>query len=183
MYGFCYHFNNLRFKQTQHIDYISAAHVVISFASSEHLECRLFKWLSDHPMRLHGLPRRPLECGFGPRVSTSSTKGWALEKWVPCTANLLTKILDFRGFYSSIILILRGGIPRPIGNRGQFPESSSQRILVGTIFVGRLGACGDSPARLNLLVSANGAVLRSEILGALKMKSYLSGARPALNND
>eukprot|EP00438_Fugacium_kawagutii_P018334 Skav212483 [mRNA] locus=scaffold385:488075:495780:- [translate_table: standard] len=29
--------------------------------------------------------------------------------------------------------------------------------------------------RLNLLVSANGSVLRSEILGALKMKSYLSG--------
>merc|ERR1712066_283862 len=33
----------------------------------------------------------------------------------------------------------------------------------------------DVVERLNLLVSANGAVLRSEILGALKMKSYLSG--------
>merc|ERR1712217_433537 len=33
----------------------------------------------------------------------------------------------------------------------------------------------DVGEKLNLLVSANGSVLRSEILGALKMKSYLSG--------
>merc|ERR1712176_1334123 len=33
----------------------------------------------------------------------------------------------------------------------------------------------DVVERLNLLVSANGSVLRSEILGCLKMKSYLSG--------
>ncbi|CAE8611106.1 unnamed protein product [Polarella glacialis] len=33
----------------------------------------------------------------------------------------------------------------------------------------------DVVERLNLLVSSNGSVLRSEILGALKMKSYLSG--------
>merc|ERR1711959_753920 len=33
----------------------------------------------------------------------------------------------------------------------------------------------DVVEKLNLLVSASGAVLRSEILGALKMKSYLSG--------
>ncbi|CAE8700805.1 unnamed protein product [Polarella glacialis] len=33
----------------------------------------------------------------------------------------------------------------------------------------------DVVERLNLLVSSNGTVLRSEILGALKMKSYLSG--------
>ena len=46
------------------------------------------------------------------------------------TASLRTKILDFRGFDSSIILSLRGGIPRPIGN---FPESLSQAILVGEI--------------------------------------------------
>ena len=43
--------------------------------------------------------------------------------------------MDFRG-YSSIILILRGEIPRPIGN---FRESLSQAILVGLILVGRLG--------------------------------------------
>ena len=47
------------------------------------------------------------------------------------TANLRTstKILDFRGFDSSI-LILRGGIPRSKGNS---PESLSQGILVGII--------------------------------------------------
>merc|ERR1712048_855798 len=33
----------------------------------------------------------------------------------------------------------------------------------------------DVVERLNLLVSANGALLRSEILGSLKMRSYLSG--------
>ena len=52
-----------------------------------------------------------------------------------CTANLRTKILDFRGFDSSrFILILRGGILRPIGH---FPEIQSQRILAGRILVGR----------------------------------------------
>ena len=50
--------------------------------------------------------------------------------------NLPTKILDFRGFDSSTILILRGGIARPIGN---FPESVSQAMLVGIMLVGRLG--------------------------------------------
>ena len=52
------------------------------------------------------------------------------------TANLRTNIMGFRGVDSSIILILRGGIPRPIGN---FSESLSQSILVGIILVGRLG--------------------------------------------
>ena len=49
-------------------------------------------------------------------------------------ANLPSKLLDFRGFDSSRIVISRGGIPRSIGN---LPESSSQRILVGIILVGR----------------------------------------------
>ena len=52
------------------------------------------------------------------------------------TADLRTKILDVRGFDSSRLLILRGGIPRPIGNS---PESLSQAILVGIILVGTLG--------------------------------------------
>ena len=52
------------------------------------------------------------------------------------TANLRTKTLDFRGFHSSILLILRGGILRP---KGDFPESLSQAILAGIILVGRLG--------------------------------------------
>ena len=52
------------------------------------------------------------------------------------TANLRTKIVDFRGFDSSIILILRGGIPRPMGS---FPESLSQAILAGISLAGRIG--------------------------------------------
>ena len=48
----------------------------------------------------------------------------------------MPKIPDFRGLDSSRILILRGGIPRPMQN---FPESLSRRILVGIILVGRLG--------------------------------------------
>ena len=52
------------------------------------------------------------------------------------TANLPTNIADFRGFDSSIILLLMGGILRPIGN---FPESLSQAMLVGTMLVGRSG--------------------------------------------
>ena len=35
MYEFYYHFNNLRFKRTQNINACSAAHVVISFVSSD----------------------------------------------------------------------------------------------------------------------------------------------------
>ena len=57
-------------------------------------------------------------------------------------ANPCTKILDFRGFDSSIILISRGGIPRPIGN---FPEISSQRILVGRLGVRYLAEWVPSP--------------------------------------
>ena len=54
------------------------------------------------------------------------------------TANLPTNIImDFRGFDSSISLILRGGILVSIGN---FPESSSPAMLVGLMLVGGLGA-------------------------------------------
>ena len=52
------------------------------------------------------------------------------------TANLRTRILNFRGLDSSLILILRCGILMSIGN---FPESSSRQILAGIILVGRLG--------------------------------------------
>ena len=44
--------------------------------------------------------------------------------------------MDFRGFDSSIILILRGGIPSSVGD---FPEESlTQAMLVGVVLVGRL---------------------------------------------
>ena len=52
------------------------------------------------------------------------------------TANLRTEILDFRGFDSSIILIVRGGIGGPLGN---FPEVLSQAILPGIIFRREIG--------------------------------------------
>ena len=53
--------------------------------------------------------------------------------WV--AADLRTRTLDFRGFDSSIILLLRGGILMSIGN---FPDILSQAIL-GIILVGILG--------------------------------------------
>ena len=69
-----------------------------------------------------------------------------------CTANLRssTKILDFRRFDSSRILILRCGI---IMSMGSFPEVLSQRILVGIILVGRLGVKHD-PSVCRALSSA-----------------------------
>ena len=41
------------------------------------------------------------------------------------TANLRTKILDFRGFDSSRILTFKGAIPT---SRGNFPEIMGQQI-------------------------------------------------------
>ena len=69
---------------------------------------------------------------------TDPPSPWALGTCEACcsTANLRTKILDFRGFDSSRILIVRGGILMCVGN---CPEVLSQRILVGIILVGRLG--------------------------------------------
>ena len=74
------------------------------------------------------------------------SRGWVrkdgnLVMETGCKANSPTKIMDFRGFDSSIILILMGGLPRPLGN---FPESLTQAILVGIILVGKLGTdvCG-----------------------------------------
>ena len=52
------------------------------------------------------------------------------------TANLPTNIVDFKRLDSSIILISRDGIIMSIGD---FPESLSRAILVGTILVGGLG--------------------------------------------
>ena len=52
------------------------------------------------------------------------------------TANLPTNMMDLRGFDSSMILIIRGGILR---TKGDFPETLSQAILAGIMLVGRLG--------------------------------------------
>ena len=52
------------------------------------------------------------------------------------TTNFCTQILDFGGFDSSIIFIVRAGTLMPIRD---FPESLSQGILVGIILERRLG--------------------------------------------
>ena len=63
--------------------------------------------------------------------------GWARPaRGQGATANLRTKILDSRGFDSSIIFMLRGGILMAKVNS---LESLSQRVLVAIILVGRLG--------------------------------------------
>ena len=85
---------------------------------------------------------KPLE-----RHSGHSDSAKCRELVWPCfdTANLRTKILDLRGFDSSIILVLRGGMLMSIR---EFTEILSQQILVGMILVGRSGVCsrGDSVA-------------------------------------
>ena len=50
--------------------------------------------------------------------------------------NVGTNIVDFGGFDSSVILILRGGILMSVGDS---PESLSQAMSAGIMLVGRLG--------------------------------------------
>ena len=65
-------------------------------------------------------------------------------------ANLRTKILDLRGFDSSIILNLRGGTIMSIG---EVPESLSQAFVVGISLVGRLGVrCASRVLHAELLL-------------------------------
>ena len=68
------------------------------------------------------------------RLANSSHE--ACRRCLSTTANLRTNIMDFRGFDSNTILMLRGGIAGPMGN---LPESLSQAILVGIMLVGKLG--------------------------------------------
>ena len=101
-------------------------------------------------------PRPPITCTRrGARcVYSSMTSFGASKHGLPAfafevTANLCTNIMDFRGFDSSIILMLRGGISRRIG---KLPGSLSQAILVGIMLVGRLGIkrLPGAPLRLHL---------------------------------
>ena len=87
---------------------------------------------------------RPPFCHEAPVKPFAQTSGRVLVMAWPVldirdTANLLTNIMDFRGFDSSIILSLNCSIPRPIG---YFPESLSQAISVGIMLAGRLGVLG-----------------------------------------
>ena len=87
----------------------------------------------------HDVSSRPAppDVKAGGESAQSTPKATATSAKLGLTANLRTKILDFRGFDdSSRILILRGGILMSTGN---LPDILSQRILVGIILVERLG--------------------------------------------
>ena len=73
-------------------------------------------------------------------------------------ANVCAKIVDFRGFDSSRVLMLKVGILMFIGD---LPETSSQRIVAGIILVGRLGALVwiRRVLELSLLGRASGQIL------------------------
>ena len=81
-------------------------------------------------------------------LSRSLWRAFGAAKRGRRTANLRTKILDFRGFDSFRISILRDGFLVTKGNCHCL-ESLSQSILAGIILVGRLGVPGwsDTAAR------------------------------------
>ena len=66
----------------------------------------------------------------------SSHSGTIVAATSTAAPDLRTNIMDFRGFDSSISLVIRGGI---IMSLGDVPESLSQAILVGIMLLGRLG--------------------------------------------
>ena len=73
--------------------------------------------------------------GFGSQTrSVRAQMGPSLMK--TCYAQSPSNIVDFRGFDSIIILVLRGEILMSIGD---FPESLSQAMLVGVMLVEKLG--------------------------------------------
>ena len=90
--------------------------------SNLYLQTLTDAWCTSH--RMHEIPRLPCVLGC---VDAQDT--------LLVTANLRTIIMAFRGFDSSIILILRSGI---LMSKGDFPESLDQAIVVG-IMLGRLG--------------------------------------------
>ena len=117
-------------------------------------------------------PRR----AFHPDRKDSSESNNKQNNTSTSMANLRTKILDFGGFDLSIILILRGGIPMPIGNS---QESLSRQILVGIIVVGRLGVrCRD----WQLLKDAEDFQARRDALEApCKAAALIGGIRITAN--
>ena len=71
-------------------------------------------------------------------ITSMLTIVWLFMLTIVCvfTPGVPTNMVDVRGFDSSKTLILRGDIPRPIGD---LTESLSQAILVGIILVGGSG--------------------------------------------
>ena len=84
--------------------------------SPDLLRCRSWKERSERARHARG-NIMPVRGADGVKIRTLIAN--------KCTANLPTNIVDFRGFDSSIILIQRGGILRPIGD---LPESLSQAM-------------------------------------------------------
>ena len=76
----------------------------------------------------------------------------------------VAKTLGFRGLDSGRILILRGGILRPIGN---FRQSLSQQISVGIVLAGRLGV----PRTKNVLHLAARSKKDSRVLSLVRSLS------------
>ena len=97
-----------------------------------------FHYVEERHVWHHDCCTSPLPCPSHPSTPRLFTTARGATPRAPPlgTANLRTKILDFRGFDSSRILIPKGGIPRSTGN---LLEVLSQRILVGIILVGRSG--------------------------------------------
>ena len=93
------------------------------------------KWISSRTLELRNLSSMRVSKHIIPPSERRASSRWLHA----LTANLRTKILDFRGFDSSKISMLRGEILRPIGN---VPESLRRRISIGIILVGRLGVGG-----------------------------------------
>ena len=73
------------------------------------------------------------------------------------TPNLPTNVVDFRGLDSSIILNLRGGIPRHRDFLEISPEDLTQAMLVGIKLVGRLGVYGLHAAEARRSTATDGS--------------------------
>ena len=104
----------------------SAVEVRASFAAVSSTE----RWFSATPHTLE----TPCFDTWHPDILQKYT-AVEIQDPISTAPNLPTKIVGFRGLDSSIILILRAGILRPIGN---FLESLSQAMLVGGLGVNRL---------------------------------------------
>ena len=124
-----------------------------------------------------------------PQLALSRSRRYKMASQRTSTANLHTKILDFRGLDSSIFLILRGGILMSIWSS---PEIMSRHILVRKILVwtylpyssplsNRLGAVSFCFYRLrretsisqNWLKGYNMATMRE--IGRMLIESYHVG--------
>ena len=103
--------------------------------------------LASRSAKLRGVERElPLPC----RKARARVGGVLSSQTPVCTANLRTKILGFRGFDSSIILILRGATLMFVGD---LPESLSQAILAWATLAVEIWADASPSGRWGFLVN------------------------------